>query len=85
MISKHEISWALFSAKVVAHIRGYVLPQYGDADQDQMKDWSAQECINTAKKYLARFGQASRPGEEERDLLKAAHCISKALEKINAR
>ncbi|AEX56077.1 hypothetical protein KL1_00029 [Burkholderia phage vB_BceS_KL1] len=70
--------WQAFSAEVLAHIETYTVPQYGDKGEDIASDYSAQDCINGAKKYLARFGRNSRPGQDKLDLLKAAHYLQMA-------
>lgn len=74
--------WSKFSSRVLKHIAEYVIPQYGD-ENDPAEEYSAEDCIKQAQKYLARFGRSSRPGEEIRDLCKAAHYIQKAADKIN--
>lgn len=87
MTSKQESKWTLFAAKVAAHIRDYVIPQYGDDlnDDEPAKYYDARDCVEQAKRYLARFGKSSRPGEEHRDMLKAAHWIQKAFDRLPER
>lgn len=74
--------WKEFDAHVSAHITEYVVPQYGDDGEDPATEYDAGDCIKQAQKYLARFGRSSRPGEETRDLAKAAHWIQKAYGKV---
>lgn len=78
--------WQRFADKVAAHIQNYVLPQYGDEDggREPAEEYDADDCIKQAKRYLARFGTQSRVGEEELDLLKAAHWIQKAADRISS-
>jgi hypothetical protein len=84
-MSIQETKWRKFSNHVVNHILNYVLPQYGDERPDEpAAEYDAQECVNQAKRYLARFGKSQRPGEELRDLCKAAHWIQKAADRLGA-
>lgn len=73
--------WVQFSNAVIVHIRDYVVPQYGDAD-DLASDYTAEECVKQVEKYAKRFARSSRPGEQERDLLKMAHYAQKAWDKL---
>ncbi|MGD9868944.1 MAG: hypothetical protein AB7U38_13170 [Hyphomicrobiales bacterium] len=81
-MSRQAEKWRAFAAQVEAHIDNYVVPQYGDEGEDLASDYSAAACVEQAKKYLARFGRNSRPGEERRDLLKVAHYVQKAADRI---
>lgn len=80
--SRQETRWEKFAFRVRRHIREYVIPQYGDEGDDMAHAYSAEACVEQAKKYLGRFGKNVRPGQEELDLLKAAHYIQKAHAKI---
>lgn len=81
-MSKRGESWKEFAEEVRQHIEGYTVPQYGDKGEDQVTDYTADECVQQAKKYLARFGRNSRPGQEHLDLKKAAHYCQLASEKL---
>lgn len=81
-ISKKARKWDDFADMVHIHIENYVVPQHGDDGDDPAKEYSASDCIKQSQKYLARFGRQSRPGEEERDLLKAAHYIQMAWRRM---
>jgi hypothetical protein len=59
--------------KVSSHIEDYTVPQYGDKNNDQASDYEPEEFILQIKRYIARFGKNSRPGQDELDLLKIAH------------
>lgn len=83
MAHKQIKMWGDFSEWVKRHITEYVVPQYGDEGEDLATEYTATACVDQAKKYLARFGKSSRPGEEKRDLIKAAHYIQKAWSKID--
>jgi uncharacterized protein (DUF1810 family) len=80
--STQEIKWQLFAEGVVNHIREYVLPQYGDEGSDPAAEYTAEDCVKQAQRYLARFGKSQRQGEELRDLHKAAHWIQKAADRL---
>lgn len=81
-MSRQAEKWRAFAKRVDDHIEGYVVPQYGDEGEDLATEYTAEACVDQAKKYLARFGRSSRPGEELRDLLKAAHYIQKAADRV---
>lgn len=71
--------WLEFSYNVFCHIEDYTVPQYGDAPDDQVEAWTAEDCIKAIRKYAARFGTNARgPAESKRDMLKIAHyaCIA---------
>ena len=80
--SERAKDWHKFSEQVKAHIDGYTVPQYGDKGEDIASEYSAESCINQVKKYAARFGKNSRPGQERLDLLKMAHYIQMAFEAL---
>lgn len=65
--------WHDFASKVESHIEEYTVPQYGDAPTDQVEAWTAQDCMNQIRKYVARFGSNVRQGQEQLDLMKIAH------------
>jgi len=81
--SKRGFNWVMFAEDVLKHVDNYTVPQYGDMGEDQVTDWTAEHCIEQAKKYMNRFGKNNRPGQEKLDLLKAAHYVSLACEKMN--
>lgn len=68
---------------LLEHVENYTVPQYGDKGKDQVSDYSAEDCVKQANKYLSRFGKNQRPGQEDLDLLKAGHYIQLALEKMH--
>lgn len=81
-LSKHE--WILLTAMqdVRKHVQQYVLPQYGDYGTDPAAEYTVEDCVKQAQRYLTRHGKSSRVGEERRDLHKAIHWLSIALEKM---
>lgn len=80
--SKRGKKWLDFAFGVLEHIEEYTVPQYGDEGDDLASGYTADDCINQAKKYLARYGKNSRPGQEQLDLKKAAHYIQMAHDLI---
>lgn len=82
MTAQRTKDWNEFAAKVAAHIENYIVPQYGDAPNDNVAAWSAQDCIAQIQKYAARFGNNQRTGQEELDLMKIAHYAQLAMDKL---
>lgn len=82
MTAQRTKDWNAFAAKVADHIENYTVPQYGDAPNDNVESWSAQDCIAQVQKYAARFGNNQRTGQEELDLMKIAHYAQLALGKL---
>lgn len=70
--------WQAFADEVTEHIENYTVPQYGDKGEDMASDYTAQDCVNQVKKYMARHGRNSRPGQDRLDLLKSAHYLQLA-------
>lgn len=81
-MSKRGDNWLRFSEEVRHHVDNYTVPQYGDAGEDRATHYTAEECIKQVEKYTARFGRNQRPGQQRLDLLKAAHYIQLAAEKL---
>lgn len=82
MTAQRTKDWDEFAAKVADHIENYTVPQYGDAPNDNVEAWSAQDCIAQVQKYAARFGNNQRAGQEELDLMKIAHYAQLAMGKM---
>jgi hypothetical protein len=76
--SLRGIDWVEFSGQVLNHIEVYTVPQYGDKGEDQATEYTVEDHIKQAQKYLSRFGRNSRPGQEMLDFRKAAHYIQMA-------
>lgn len=74
-----------FAADVLTHIEQYTVPQYGDAGEDQVTEYTVEECLKQALKYISRYGRNSREGQQELDFMKAAHYIQLAAEKHKER
>lgn len=74
--------WEAFAEEVTEHLESYSVPQYGDKGEDMATEYTAEQCIKQAQKYLGRFGKNIREGQEELDLLKSAHWIQMAHEKL---
>ena len=82
MTAQRTKDWNEFATKVADHIENYTVPQYGDAPNDNVEAWSAQDCIAQVQKYAARFGNNQRTGQEELDLMKIAHYAQLAMGKM---
>lgn len=82
MTAQRTKDWNEFATKVADHIENYTVPQYGDAPNDNVESWSAQDCIAQVQKYAARFGTNQRAGQEELDLMKIAHYAQLAHDKL---
>jgi len=83
-ICKHAadrtIEWVEFAAKVATHIQDYTVPQYGDKGEDRVTEDEPRDLIREIKKYVLRFGNNKREGQDELDLIKIAHyaCMAHA-------
>lgn len=74
--------WQRFADEVADHIEHYTVPQYGDAPDDQIEKWSAEQCVNQISKYASRFGSNAREGQDKLDLMKIAHYACLAANKM---
>lgn len=75
--------YAAFSKKVVSHIDNYTVPQYGDRSNDNVEDWTSEDCFKQVEKYLKRRNSSQREGEKELDILKAAHYLQLGFSKLS--
>lgn len=81
-MSKRAEDWNSFAKEVETHIQEYTVPQYGDKGEDIASEYSAEHCVAQIKKYAARFGKNSRPGQDALDLKKIAHYAQMAHEAL---
>lgn len=81
-LSNRGKAWLIFSELVLEHIENYTVPQYGDAPDDEVEDWTADQCAKAIKKYSARHGKNQRSGNDKLDMLKAAHFSQICHDKI---
>lgn len=81
--SNREIEWKAFSQLVQQHVREYTVPQYGDAPDDEVEEWTPEMCVKAISKYAKRFGK-NRRGEQEMllDMKKIAHFACLAHSKM---
>lgn len=70
--------WDVFSCAVLEHVENYSVKQYGDRGADIATEYTPEQCLQQVKKYLARRGKNQRPGQDQLDLLKAAHYLQLA-------
>lgn len=80
--SMQVIRWRTFSKAVVDHLVNYVIPQYGDEDNEPASEYDFEDCVKQAQRYLARAKTNQRPEGLERDMRKAAHWIQKAWDRV---
>lgn len=73
-----------FADKVINHIDGYTVPQYGDSPNDNVESWNSEDCYKQAEKYIKRRNTSRRPDEKKLDILKAVHYLQLAAEKMEA-
>jgi RecA/RadA recombinase len=81
-LSQHQRILNAAFLGVNAHVREYVLPQYGDYGEDLAASYTVEDCVKQAQRYLTRHGKSSRVGEEQRDMHKAIHWMAMALHKM---
>lgn len=81
--SKRAKDFCYFAAGVVDHIDNYTVPQYGDAPEDNVEGWSSEECFKQIERYLRRRNTSRRPDEKQMDVLKMAHYLQLAYEKMD--
>lgn len=78
--------WRMFSYVVEQHVINYTIPQYGDAPNDEVSNWTPEMCALAIQKYTKRFASALRGKEEvRRDMLKIAHFACLTYWKLKAR
>ena len=57
--SKRGFNFMMFACEVLDHIEEYTIPQYGDEGEDQITEWTAEDCLKSLKRYIARYGKMS--------------------------
>jgi|WetSurMetagenome_2_1015567.scaffolds.fasta_scaffold432201_2 hypothetical protein len=85
MTSKRGNEWIEFSMAVLRHIENYTVPQYKDKGEDQLTTYTAEDCRKQVDKYQNRRGKNQREGQDELDILKAAHYLAVAWSKMKER
>ena len=66
--------WDRFSALVAEHVDGYTVPQYGDAPDDAVEQFTEHDIAMNLRRYVNRLETSQRGHvEAQRDLLKIAH------------
>jgi len=83
-ISTRGKRWLAFAHKVVLnHVENYTIPQYGDAPDDNVEGWTADQCMDQIGKYHKRFRKGQRGKEEQlRDMVKISHFSQLAYDKL---
>ena len=78
--SKRGFNFMMFALEVLDHIEEYTIPQYGDEGEDQVSDWTVEDCLKAVKKYIARYGRNTRKGQQGLDFKKMVHFVQLAAE-----
>lgn len=77
------LEWARFVQLVSTHIVEYTIPQYGDSPNDEVENWTPEQCVLAIQKYTRRFTAGQRgPRETLRDMFKIAHFACLAYFKL---
>jgi len=74
-VSERGNDWSCFADEVFTHIEEYTIPQYGDRPNDEMTNWSIEECLKDVSKRISRYGRQAREGQQLLDFKKMAHVI----------
>ena len=74
----------LFKTIVRGHIEKYTIPQYGDAPNDQVENFTPAQCMDSIKRYANRIDSNARGRLETlRDMLKIAQYACVTFYKLN--
>lgn len=82
-VSSRGLEWLAFADSVMDHVENYTVPQYGDKGEDNVSEWSAEECFKQVEKYIKRRNSNQRPGQKRLDILKMAHYLCLADSKLD--
>ena len=83
-MSKRSIQWDVFAELVHQHIEDYTVPQYGDAPNEQVKDFIPRDIRHQLSRYVNRINSNIRGMDEaKRDCLKIAHYACYIYEKLS--
>jgi len=83
MISKRASEFNWFANIVIQHVEHYTVPQYGDAPNDQVEEWTPAQCMDSVKRYANRIDSNQRGRLESlRDMVKTAHFACLAFSKL---
>jgi len=84
MLTKRGTEFSCFAELVGFHIENYTVLQYGDAPNDQVQEWTENQCMDSIKRYGNRFESNARGRIETlRDMLKIAHFAGLIFGKLN--
>ena len=82
-MAKRTEDFKAFALIVSKHIENYTVPQYGDAPDDPIEDWTPAQCMDSVKRYVSRINSNQRGHLESlRDMVKIAHLACLAFEKL---
>ena len=83
-MSRRMQEFLRFAEIVTDHIENYTVPQYGDAPDDQIQEWSPSQCMDSVKRYANRINSNQRGHLESlRDMVKVAHLACLTFNKLN--
>ena len=82
-MAKRTEDFLNFALIVAKHIENYTVPQYGDAPDDPIEQWTPAQCMDSVKRYAKRI-DSNRRGHLEslRDMAKVAHFACLAFNKL---
>ena len=63
-LSSRGKQWNKFAGQVENHIENYTVPQYGDAPNDQVEEFTLEDFRVNLKRYVNRIGSNARGAEE---------------------
>ena len=82
-MTKRTEDFLNFALIVADHIENYTVPQYGDAPNDPIEEWTPAQCMDSVKRYASRIDSNQRGHLESlRDMAKIAHFAGLAFEKL---
>lgn len=67
---------------MIAHIEFYTVGQYKDWPEDEATFYTVADCLWQIRKYLRRYGENRRPGQDRLDMLKLGHYAAIAAAKV---
>ena len=84
MMFNREKEWVDFAEQVRKHVVEYTIKQYGDGPNDNVAEWTTEDCIKQIGRYLKRIGVQNSRGHDDNVLcfLKIAHYACLAHSKI---
>ncbi len=82
IVASLNLRMTTYAAAVAEHIETYTIGQYNDYPHDNATRYTPAECLWQIRKYITRYGQGARCGEQARDMLKIGHYCCIAVAKL---